>query len=487
MGPRRSVDVVEIPRGVAVVAETTWAAIKGREALTVEWDESAAERRGSEQILAEYKALLDKPEAAVARNDGDPQAALAAGAGRRLEAVFEFPYLAHAALEPMNAVAWRHDDLVEVWGGHQMPDLYQAVAARIAELPLEQVRLHVMMAGGSFGRRATPDADVIVEAVGTAKAIGWRAPVKVQWTREDDMTGGRYRPVYVHKLEAALDEAGRLTRLAAADRRPVDHGGHPVRGLRAERGRPDLGRGREQPALRHPELPGRARHGRHVGVPVLWWRSVGSTHTAYAAEVFLDEVAHAAGKDPIEFRLAMLRDKPRHRAVLEKVRDASGWGTAPGPGRARGVALAESFSTYVAQVAEVSVEGGRVRVHKVVCAVDCGIAINPDVVKAQMQGGIGFGLGAILKGAITLEDGRVAETNFDTYDVLRMDEMPRGRGPHRAVDGAALRRRRARRAADRAGGGERGLRPDREAGAGPAVQPPRFEQRLRPHGAWPGS
>jgi len=161
-----------------------------------------------------------------------------------------------------------------------------------------------------------------------------------------------------------------------------------------------------------------------TGVPVLWWRSVGSTHTAYAAEVFLDEVAHAAGKDPIEFRLAMLPDKPRHRAVLEKVRDASGWGTAPGSGRARGVALAESFSTYVAQVAEVSLEGGRVRVHKVVCAVDCGIAINPDIVKAQMQGGIGFGLGAILKGAITLEDGKVAEADFDTYDVLRLDEMP---------------------------------------------------------------
>ena len=211
--------------------------------------------------------------------------------------------------------------------------------------------------------------------------------------------------------------------MAPAHRRPVDLGGHPVRGPRAERGRPNLGRGRDQPAYAVPnfrvELVTAA-----TGVPVLWRRSVGSSHTACAAEVFTDEVAHAAGKDPIEFRLAMLRDKPRHRAVLEKVRDASGWGTAPGPGRARGVALAESFNTYVAQVAEVSVEGGRVRVHKVVCAVDCGIAINPDVVKTQMQGGIGFEFGAVLKGAIKLEDGRVAETNFDTYDVLRLDEMP---------------------------------------------------------------
>jgi isoquinoline 1-oxidoreductase subunit beta len=418
------VDVVEIPRGVAVVAETTWAAIKGRDALTVEWDEGAAERRGSEQILAEYKALLGQPEAAVARSDGDPQAALeAAGGARRLEAVFEFPYLAHAALEPMNAVAWRHDDLVEVWGGHQMPDLYQAVAARIAELPLERARLHVMMAGGSFGRRATPDADVIEEAVSTAKAIGWKAPVKVQWTREDDMTGGRYRPVYVHKLEAALDEGGRLT---AWRQRIVGQSimaGTPFAAFVRNGVDPTSVEGASNLPYAVPnfrvELVTAA-----TGVPVLWWRAVGSTHTAYAAEVFVDEVAHAAGKDPIEFRLAMLPDKPRHRAVLEKVRDASGWDAAPAQGRARGVALAESFSTYVAQVAEVSLEGGRVKVHKVVCAVDCGIAINPDVVKAQMQGGIGFGLGAILKGAITLEDGRVAETNFDTYDVLRLDEMP---------------------------------------------------------------
>jgi isoquinoline 1-oxidoreductase beta subunit len=415
------VDVVEIPRGVAVVAETTWAAIKGREALKVEWDESAAERRGSAQLLAEYRGLLDRPEAAVARNDGDPGAAL--GQGRKLEAVFEFPYLAHAALEPMNAVAWRHGDGIEVWGGHQFPDLYQAVAARIAELPLEKVRLHVMMAGGSFGRRATPDADVILEAVSTAKAIGWRAPVKVQWTREDDTTGGRYRPIYVHKLEATLDAAGRLTAwrqrivgqsilsdtpFAAFTRNGVD---------------PTSVEGASNLPYAIPNFRVELVTA-EVGVPVLWWRAVGSTHTAYAAEVFMDEVAHAAGKDPIAFRLAMLEDKPRHRAVLEKVRDASGWGLAVAKGRARGVALAESFSTYVAQVAEVSLEGDRVRVHKVVCAVDCGIAINPDIIKAQMEGGIGFGLGAILKGAITLEEGRVAQTNFDGYDVLRMEEMP---------------------------------------------------------------
>ena len=416
------VDVVEIPRGVAVVAQSTWAAIKGREALTVEWDESKAERRSSAEITAAYKALLTGPDVAVARNDGDVAAALAAG-HRRFEAEFEFPYLAHAALEPLNAVAWRHEDGIEVWGGHQMPDLYQAVAAEIAELPLEKAKLHVMMSGGSFGRRATPDGDVIAEAVGVAKAIGWKAPVKVQWTREDDMTGGRYRPTYVHKLEAAVDESGRLTawRQRVVGQSIMD--GTPFSAFVRNGVDPTSVEGASNLPYAIPDFRVELATTK-TGVPVLWWRSVGSTHTAYAAEVFLDEIAQAAGKDPIEFRLDMLQDKPRHRGVLEAVRDASGWGTAAPEGRARGVAVAESFGSYVAQVAEVSLVQGQVKVHKVVCAVDCGIAVNPDVVKAQMQGGIGFGLGAILKGAITLDGGKVVETNFDTFDVLRMEEMP---------------------------------------------------------------
>ncbi len=414
-------DVVEIPRGIAVVATTTWAAIKGREVLSVEWDESGAERRGSEALAAEYRKLLDATDAATARRDGDPAAALAAG--QKHEAVFEFPYLAHAALEPMNAVAWRHEDGLEVWGGHQMPDLYQAVAAQIAELPLEKVKLHVMMSGGSFGRRATPDADVIAEAVGVAKAIGWKAPVKVQWTREDDMTGGRYRPAYVHKVEAALDGAGHVVawRQRVVGQSIMD--GTPFAAFVRNGVDPTSVEGASNLPYAIPNVAVELVTTK-TGVPVLWWRSVGSTHTAYAAEVFLDELAQAAGKDPIAFRLAMLQDKPRHRAVLEKVRDASGWGTPAAEGRARGVALAESFGSYVAQVAEVSLVDGQVKVHKVVCAVDCGIAINPDIIKAQMQGGIGFGLGAILKGAITLDGGKVVETNFDSYDVLRMVEMP---------------------------------------------------------------
>lgn len=415
------VDVVPIPRGVAVVAQSTWAAMKGREALKVEWDEGQAERRGSEALLAEYKKLLEKPEATVARNDGDAPGKL--GSGKKLQAVFEFPYLAHAALEPMNAVVAKAGDMVEVWSAHQMPDLYQATTAEIAGLPLEKVKLHVTMAGGSFGRRATPDSDFIVDAVATAKAIGWKAPVKLQWTREDDMTGGRYRPAYAHKLEASLDDQGRIT---AWRHRIVGQSimaGTPFGGFIQNGVDPTSVEGAINVPYDIPNMRVELET-TEVGVPVLWWRAVGSTHTAYSSEVFMDELARAAGKDPIEFRLAMMANAPRHRAVLEKVRDASGWGTAPAQGRARGVAVAESFATYVAQVAEVSLEGDTVRVHKVICAVDCGVPINPDIIKAQMEGGIGFGLGAILKGALTLEDGRVVETNYDGYDVLRMEEMP---------------------------------------------------------------
>ncbi len=417
------VDVVEIPRGVAVVAQSTWAAMKGREALTVEWDESGAETRSSVDIMAEYRRLAEEGQAVVARSEGDAAAAFATAA-RVLEAEFEFPYLAHAAMEPMDAVAWRQGDKLEVWGGHQMPDLYQAVSAGIAELPPENVTLHVMITGGSFGRRAVADADVIAEVVSTAKAIGWKAPVKVQWTREDDMAGGRYRPMYFHKLKAGLDADGRIV---AWSHRIVGQSimaGTPFEGMVTNGVDPTSVEGASTlpyaiPNL-HVDLVTTA-----VGVPVLWWRSVGSTHTAYATEAFIDELAQAAGQDPIEYRLSMLGDHPRHRGVLEKVRDAAGWGDALPAGVSRGVAVAESFGSYVAQVAELSVDGNDVTVQRVVCAVDCGTVVNPDVVAAQMEGGIGFGLGAILKSEITLTEGAVDQTNFDGYEVLRLDEMPK--------------------------------------------------------------
>jgi isoquinoline 1-oxidoreductase beta subunit len=304
-----------------------------------------------------------------------------------------------------------------------MPDLYQSVTAQIAELPPEKVILHVMMSGGSFGRRAVPDADVIAEAVSTAKAIGWKAPVKLVWTREDDMTGGRYRPMYFHRLKAGLDAQGRLV---AWQHRIVGQSilsGTPFEGMVKDGIDATSVEGAANLPYKIPNMTVDLVTAK-AGVPVLWWRSVGSTHTAYSTEVFIDELAHEAGKDPIEFRLSMLDDHPRHRAVLERVRDASSWGSELGNGKGRGVAVAESFNSYVAQVAEISIQKGVIKVERVVCAVDCGTAINPDVIKAQMEGGIGFGLGAILKGEITLRNGQVQQTNFDGYEVLHMEEMP---------------------------------------------------------------
>ncbi|WP_448203784.1 molybdopterin cofactor-binding domain-containing protein [Azospirillum sp. sgz302134] len=419
------VDVVQITRGVAVLAEHSWAAMKGREALKVEWDLSKAEARGSDELMAEYKRLAAQPPTAVAAKRGDADAAMG-GAAKVVEAAYEFPYLAHAALEPLDAVARRQGDLLEVWGGHQIPDLYQAMAAQAAGLAPEQVKLHVMPTGGSFGRRATPDSDIILEAVECAKAIGWRAPVKVLWTREDDMAGGRYRPMYLHVVKAGLDSAGR----------PVAWK-HRIVGQSILRGSPF------EPMMVKDGVDATSVEGvadmpytlpnftaelttTDVGVPVLWWRSVGHTHTAYVMETMVDELASAAGKDPVEFRRGLLENQPRLRRVLDLAAERADWGRPLPAGRFRGVALHESFSTFVAQVAEVAADGkGGFRVERVVCAVDCGVPVNPDQIRAQMEGGIGFGLGAILHSRITLTGGRVDQGNFDSYQVLRFTEMPR--------------------------------------------------------------
>ncbi|ALA20327.1 MULTISPECIES: xanthine dehydrogenase family protein molybdopterin-binding subunit [unclassified Chelatococcus] len=418
------VDVVQISRGVAVIAEHTWAAMKGREALTVEWNLEAAEGRGSAELMAEYKRLATEPPTAVADRRGDAGAAFA-GAARVVEATYEFPYLAHAALEPLDAVARRDGDVLEVWGGHQMPDLYQAMAAEIAGVSPENVRLHVMMTGGGFGRRATPDADVIVEAVECAKAIGWRAPVKVLWTREDDMAGGRYRPMYLHAVRAAIDADGnplawqhRIVGQSIVANTPfaaLIKDGVDVTSVEGVSGTP----------YAIPNFTAELTTTSN-GVPVLWWRSVGHTHTAYTMETMIDALARAAERDPVEYRRALLKDHPRHLRVLDLAAEKAGWSEPLTQGRFRGVAVHESFSTVVAEVAEIAVDDkGGFRVERVVCAVDCGIAINPDQIRAQMEGGIGFGLGAVLHSQITLTEGEVDQGNFDTYEVLRFSEMPR--------------------------------------------------------------
>jgi isoquinoline 1-oxidoreductase beta subunit len=408
-----------------VVGEHTWAALRGREQVTVEWDESSAEKRGSAEILAAYRDAAAKPGKATARNDGDSEAGFAAAA-KVLEATYEFPYLAHAALEPLNAVAWMNGGILEVWGGHQMPDLYQFMASQVAGTTPDKVKLHVMKTGGGFGRRAVADADVIVEAVAAAKSLGWKHPVKVQWTREDDMKAGRYRPAYVHRVKAGLDGDGRL----------VAWHNHIV-GQSILKGTPFEG-GLVKNGIDLTSVEGAANIPYEVanmkielttmdaGVPVLWWRSVGSTHTAYAVETFLDELAEAAGKDPVEFRLGMLGQHPRHAAVLKLAAEKAGWGTPLPAGRFRGVALAESFNTVVAQVVEVSkADGGSVKVERVVAALDCGTVINPDQVRAQIEGGIGFGLGAVLQEELSLSGGVVEQSNYDLYTPLRIDQMPK--------------------------------------------------------------
>jgi isoquinoline 1-oxidoreductase beta subunit len=420
------VDVVAIPRGVAVVASGMWEAMKAREAVTVEWDESNAEKRSSSDLIVEYRMTADKGGTSVAANVGDVETAFAKAA-KVLEARYEFPYLAHAPMEPINAAARMNPDgTLEVWGGHQMPDLYQAVAAEVASITPDKVILRVMKTGGGFGRRASPDADIIVEAVATARALGWKAPVKVQWTREDDMRAGRYRPAFVHKLKAALDEKGELIAL-----RDTVVGQSIAKGTVFEQGlvREGVDRLSVEGIQNQPYAVPNLRVDlttTYSPVTVLWWRAVGSTHTAYALESFIDEIAHAAGKDPVEFRLAMLKDKPRHAAVLKLAAEKAGWSLPAPAERHRGIALAESFRSYVAQVAEISIDrAGRPKVHRVVCAVDCGVAVNPDQIRAQMEGGIGFGLGAIMKSQLTLNQGKVVEGNFDGYDVLRIDEMPK--------------------------------------------------------------
>jgi isoquinoline 1-oxidoreductase subunit beta len=418
------VDVVQISRGIAVIAENMWIATKARDLVTVEWDESKAEQRGSEEILAAYQEAAKKAPANMARNDGDVAAGFASAA-KVLEATFTFPYLAHAALEPLNAVARMKDGGVEVWGGHQTPDLYQYVASQIAGVTPDKVKLHVMRTGGSFGRRAVFDADVVAEAVETAKALNWSRPIKVQWTRENDMRGGRYRPAYVHSMKAGLDGEGNLIAWANHIVGQSILSGTQFEDMMVKNGIDFTSvEGAANLPYAIPNL-GVGLTTMTTGVPVLWWRAVGSTHTAYAVEAFLDEVAEVAGKDPVEFRLGLLKDHPRHGAALKLASEKAGWGTAPAAGRFRGVAVAESFNTVVAQVVEISIPSpGSVKVEKVICVVDCGTAINPDQVVAQMEGGIGFGLSSTLAEEITLTSGVVDQGNYDTYAPLRIDQMP---------------------------------------------------------------
>jgi isoquinoline 1-oxidoreductase beta subunit len=417
------VKVVQVPAGVAVVAKGFWAAKLGRDALKIDWDDSKAEKRSSATIMNEYRRIAEQP-AQSTRKDGDADQALK-GAARRVAASLEFPYLAHAPMEPLDAVVKLDAKSCELWYGAQFQTVDQANAARAAGLDPAQVNIHTLYAGGSFGRRANFRSDYIVEAVSIAKACGADGtPIKLQWTREDDIHGGLYRPMYFHKMEAALSADNKLVGWR-----------HVIVGQSIMAGTPLGPPGKPDPT----SVEGAATIAYSIpnisvelattttGVPVLWWRVVGSSHTTFAVETFIDEVAHEAGVDPFTFRRQLLDKSPRLKGVLELAAEKAGWSAGPMPkGRGRGIAVAEAFNTFVAQVAEVTVDDkGGVKVDRVVCAVDCGTAVNPDIITAQMEGGIGFGLSAALYGAITLKDGRVEQSNFNNYRVLRMSEMPK--------------------------------------------------------------
>ncbi|MEM8546608.1 MAG: molybdopterin cofactor-binding domain-containing protein, partial [Pseudomonadota bacterium] len=364
-------DVFQIPTGVAVVADSFWQAKKARDALVVEWDDSAAEVRGSDEIMADYKVLAEN-EGALARNDGDVAAAFA-NASQIVEHRFEHPFLAHATMEPMDCVVEMGEGRCDIWTGSQIQTLDQQVAAAIAGVPAGSVNIHTVFAGGSFGRRATPNSDYIAEAVAIAKAADGAYPVKLHWTREDDFASGRYRPMGYHVARAAIDEGGQPV---AWEHRIVISSfmqDTPFAG-------PELADGIDSSALEGSRnLPYAVAnvkvdlHLARVGVPTLWWRSVGHTQNGWISEVMIDQLARAAGADPVAYRMELLADHPRHRGVLALAAERAGWSQPAPEGVHRGVAVHEAFSSFVAQVAEIRIsDTGDLTVERVVCAVDCG-------------------------------------------------------------------------------------------------------------------
>jgi len=413
--------VVEIERGVAVVADGFWPAKLGREALEIVWDEGPRASLDSRTQREEYAGLAKKT-GVVAKNDGEAVSALSK-ASKKLEAIYDLPYLAHATMEPMNCVGDVRADSCEIWVGTQFQSGDRDAAARDTGLKPEQVKLHTTLLGGGFGRRSPLDSHVVREAVQISKTV--KVPVKVVWTREDDMRGGYYRPRAYHTVSAGLDGNGKPV---AWQQRIVCQSifvGTPFEPAVVKNGVEETAV--EGAADLPYDIPNLLVewHQAPDGVPVFILRSVGHSHTAFVVETFVDELAHSAGKDPFEFRRALLGKHPRHKRVLEFVAEKAGWGKALSNGRGRGLAVHESFGSYVAQVAEVSISKDRgLRVHRVVCAVDCGPVVNPNIVRAQMEGGIVFGLTAALYGEITFEKGRVRQGNFHDYPMLRMHEMP---------------------------------------------------------------
>jgi isoquinoline 1-oxidoreductase beta subunit len=416
------VDVKQVPTGVAVYAKGFWAAKTGREALKITWDDSKAEKRGSPELLQQFRAL-SKTQGKLVKAEGKFEESMAKG-GRVVEVEYVFPYLAHAPMEPLNAYLKWDGDSASARYGCQFPTPDHQAISKVLGLPIEKVKIDVLIAGGSFGRRAQQTTHQAVELAEVAKAIGPGKGVKLVWTREDDMRGGYYRPYAIHRMRGAVRDGKIEAWSDTIVSQSIMKGSFFEQIMFKDGLDPTSYEGSN-------EIPYEVANFRcdmhqvDVGVPVLWWRSVGHTHTGYVVEAFVDELLEAAGKDPVEGRLELLGKKPRHAGVLKAVAELADWKNYKVPeGRARGVAVVESFNSFVAQVVELSMTAEGPKVHKVWCAVDCGVAVNPDIIRAQMEGGIGFGLGHILYAEQTLDAGAPVSGNFDTYRSLRINEMP---------------------------------------------------------------
>lgn len=410
--------VLNIDEAVAVVADHMGAAKKGLEAAAITWDDGPNGKVSNADIVKQLKEESKRP-GAVARNDGDAGKALAEAA-QRLDAMYQVPFLAHAAMEPMNCTVHLQKDRCDIWVGTQAPTITQSLVAELTGLPKDAIKIHNRLIGGGFGRRLEADGTVL--AVKIAKHVD--GPVKVIWSREEDIQHDMYRPYYLDRLSAGLDAAGKPvawthriagSSIAARYYPPLVKDGVDLDAVEAA----------EKPPYELPNIHVDYVRVEPSGVRTSWWRGVGPTHNVFVVESFMDELAHAAKQDPVAYRKALLGHNPRALAVLSLAAEKAGWGS-PLPARhGRGISVQFAYGSYVSQVAEVEVAAdGSVKVKRIVCAVDCGMYVNPDTIEAQVQGGTLFGLTAALHGSITFKDGRVEQSNFDTYLPMRIDEVP---------------------------------------------------------------
>ena len=402
-------DVVQISNGVAVIADNTWAAMQGRRVLDIKWDEGSNANQSTAAITRMFTELVNQPAGKTARKAGDVTAALASG--NKIEAVYEAPFQSHAPMEPMNCTAHVRADGCDVWAPTQMQTSARAIAAQTAGLKPEQVKIYSQLMGGGFGRRGS--VDYVAEAVEIAKAV--KVPVKLSWSREDDMQHDQYRPAAMVKFAATLDASGMPNALEMKVATPpfgFEQNGLPGTAVA----------GLADTEYKIPNLLV-SYQGGEAGIPVTYWRAPGCSQNTFFLECFVDELAAAGKKDALEYRRALLKDSPRMLGVLNLAAEKANWGKAPA-GRFQGIGLINNVGSYTAMIAEVSVTGGKLKVHKLTCATDCGYVVNPYILQQQLEGGAVYGLTAALKGAITIDKGRVQQANFNQYDMLRIDEMP---------------------------------------------------------------